>query len=324
MSLELVRYDQGWESRWDSFCEEAPNSTMLHTRRFLGYHRDRFSDESLVLLQQGRIVGLLPAASTQSDGLTVISHPGATYGGFVHHGALAGGQMIEAFQSVCAHYLAMGAKTIVYKPVPYIYTRGSAQDDLYGLFRLGAVRVRCDLSCAIDLSFRGRVSERRRRALKKANRAVLVSSDIGLLPDLWTVLHDNLLRKHGATAVHTFDELRDLIERFPEKILLRAAIVAGRVEAGVIFFVSTCVWHAQYIAASETGYQCSALDAVFESAIAEASISARYFDFGTSNEERGLVLNDGLYRFKSEFGGGGAVHEFYEIRLATLSESLAV
>ena len=39
------------------------------------------------------------------------------------------------------------------------------------------------------------------------------------------------------------------------------------------------------------------------------------FDFGISTEAEGMILNEGLYRFKSEFGGGGVVHEFYEMRL---------
>ena len=88
------------------------------------------------------------------------------------------------------------------------------------------------------------------------------------------------------------------------------------VVAGVVLFNSTNVWHAQYIASNEIGYSLSALDAIFESLIDVAKTSgALYFDFGTSNEQDGLVLNDGLYRFKSEFGGGGMAHEYYELVL---------
>jgi lipid II:glycine glycyltransferase (peptidoglycan interpeptide bridge formation enzyme) len=76
------------------------------------------------------------------------------------------------------------------------------------------------------------------------------------------------------------------------------------------------VWHAQYIASNESGNQVSALDAVFGAAIEEARAGgARYFDFGTSNESAGQVLNDGLFRFKSEFGGGGVAHEYYELAI---------
>ena len=136
------------------------------------------------------------------------------------------------------------------------------------------------------------------------------------LVGLWDVLAKNLERKHDAFPVHSLAEFTLLVKRFPENIQVRTATIDGVVEAGVVSFSSTNVWHAQYIASSEIGYAVSALDAVFESEIDAARNSgARYCDFGTSNEQGGLVLNDGLYRFKSEFGGGGMAHEYYELVL---------
>jgi len=61
---------------------------------------------------------------------------------------------------------------------------------------------------------------------------------------------------------------------------------------------------------------------VFERATAEAlSAGVRYFDFGTSNECEGTVLNEGLYQYKHEYGGGGAVHEFYDIDLLGVQDA---
>jgi len=58
------------------------------------------------------------------------------------------------------------------------------------------------------------------------------------------------------------------------------------------------------------------LDAIFDAALQEAVVAgARYFNFGVCTEEDGRVLNEGLYRFKSEFGGGGVAYEFYEMDL---------
>jgi lipid II:glycine glycyltransferase (peptidoglycan interpeptide bridge formation enzyme) len=89
-----------------------------------------------------------------------------------------------------------------------------------------------------------------------------------------------------------------------------------KVVAGVLLFITPTAHHAQYIASSGTGYAISALDLVFEYAIKAArNQDKRWFDFGISNENEGKLLNDGLYRFKSEFGGGGTVHEFYELKL---------
>jgi hypothetical protein len=316
MSFEVLSYTAADEAAWDAFCEGSVNGTLLHTRRFLGYHGDRFADASVMLRHEGALVGLLPAATLPADAQVVVSHPGATFGGIVHQGWLGGQRMIDALAAVRSHYTARGCRRLHYKAVPPTYTRVPAQDDLYALWRLGAQRVRCDLSSSVDLAAPRTPSERRRRALKKALKVVTLSSDLAHLPALWAVLEDNLARKHEARPVHTLAEISLLFDRFPQWLQLRCALVQGRVEAGVVFFNAPTLWHAQYIASSSMGYECNALDAVMHGAMGDARAqNARYFDFGTSNEDGGRVLNDGLYRFKSEFGGGGIAHEFYDLAL---------
>lgn len=302
---------------WDDFCQKAGNATFLHTRKFLGYHGTRFRDESILILRDnGTIVAALPAAIDPLDIGTVVSHPGATYGGLIHQGWLTGSRMVEAFYYLKRHYASLGFKRFVYKALPYIYSLTPAQDDLYAMFRNGANLVRCDLSCTIDLSYRRPPSDRRRRNLKKALRSVNVSSDPTLIGALWLVISDNLAREHQTTPVHSLEELSKLLSLFPNNIKVLCAEIEHQVVAGIVLFNSSSVWHAQYIASSEKGYQVSALDAIFEKAIELAtSERMRYFDFGISNEDNGRTLNDGLHRFKSEFGGSGVVHEFYEMDL---------
>lgn len=314
MSIELVPYESVHAEAWDAFCAAAANATILHTRRFLSYHGERFNDLSLLVMDAGKLAGVFPAAQSLSDLSLVVSHPGITYGGLVHQGRLSGTRMIEALEAIVGHYARAGYRRLQYKPLPFFYATVPAQDDLYALFRLGAQRVRCDLSCAIDLAAQRPLNERRRRGLKKARAAVTLSSDAKHLGDVWRVIAQNLARKHDARPVHSLEELSLLQARFPVNIQIRSALMNGLVEAGVVFFNAANMWHAQYIAASEAAYEVSALDAVFDAAIEEARESgARYFDFGTSNEEGGRILNDGLYRFKSEFGGGGIAHEYFEL-----------
>lgn len=316
MSITIIPYTPLQEMAWDDFCSGSVNSTFLHTRRFLSYHGDRFADVSVLIMESDKVVGVFPAAISPSDETLVVSHPGITYGGIVHRGRLNGIRMIEALLTLSDYYRKCGYHRLQYKVVPYIYTTIPSQDDLYALFRLGAKRTRCDLACTIDLANRQPLSERRRRALKKASKTVIFSSDQSLLVELWRVVEQNLVRKHDAIAAHSLEELSQLKDRFPDHISIRCALLDGKVEAGVILFNSPLAWHAQYIASSERGYDVSALDAVFDAAISQATqAGVRYFDFGTSNEQAGLVLNDGLYRFKSEFGGCGVAHEFYELDL---------
>ncbi len=317
MSLSVRQYRADDAACWDRFCEDSLQSTLLHTRRFLSYHRDRFVDRSLLIEEEGRLIGLFPAALKPGDESSVISHPGITYGGILHQGGLRGTRMVTALTKVCQYLRAIGHARLLYKAVPFFYHRAPAQDDLYALFRLGATRSRCDLSCIVDLHYRLPVSERRRRCLKKATKAgVEIVEGRQYFAGLWNVLAANLAAKHGARPVHSLDEMLLLAERFPDHIRCICAQRAGEIEAGVVLFVTATTHHAQYIGASAAGYHVSALDRVFEHCMEIAwREGRRWFDFGISNEDQGMVLNDGLYKFKTEFGGSGAVHEFYELNL---------
>lgn len=319
MKISVRPYESSHSNMWDDFCSKALQATLLHTRRFLSYHGDRFVDCSLIIEQEGKCVGLFPAALSSSDTGCVISHPGITYGGILHQGTLRGQRMVDALTEIRCHFLARGLDKLTYKAVPTFYHSAPAQDDLYALFRLGAERTRCDLSSTIDLQNRLPLSERRRRSLKRAVKAGVEVVEGGeYLPHLWEVLAENLAIKHGAKSVHSLDEIVSLADRFPNHIRCICARHANKVVAGVLVFITQTVYHAQYIASSEIGYEVSALDLLFAHTIEVAGNQGRrWFDFGISNELQGTVLNDGLYRFKSEFGGGGTVHEFYDLKLKT-------
>lgn len=317
MSLIVRPYCQNDADPWDAFCNKSLQATLLHTRRFLSYHGERFIDYSLIIEDEGKCVGLFPAALSPSDNKLVVSHPGLTYGGVLHQGNLRGERMIESLTMIKQHYASLHLTKLLYKAVPTFYHQAPAQDDLYALFRLRAKRTRCDISSVIDLKHRLSVSERRRRSLKKAVKAGVVIVEGGqYLPALWDVLFENLERKHGLSPVHKLEEIQLLAERFPENIRCVCGEVNGKVEAGTILFITPTTYHTQYIASSETGYDVSALDAIFEHCIQDAQQNnKRWFDFGISTEDSGLMLNEGLYRFKSEFGAGGTVHEFFELDL---------
>lgn len=317
MTFSVRPYSEENSQEWDDFCAKADQSTFLHTRRFLNYHGARFIDRSLLIEENGRLLGLFPAAEHPKQRDHVVSHPGITYGGVLHAGALRGARMIDAIGAIGRYYRGFKYHRLVYKAVPTFYQRRPAQDDLYALFRVGALRTRCDLSSTIDLGNRGALSERRRRSLKKALKAgVTITAEAKCLPALWDVLTENLARKHSVTPVHSLSEIISLMERFPENINCCCGTLDGEILAGVIVFSTPMGDHAQYIASSEKGYEVSALDAVFEHCIANSrQLGKRWFDFGISTEASGTRLNEGLYGFKTEFGAGGFLHEFYEIKL---------
>lgn len=304
-------------ARWDDFCAGAYGATFLHTRRYLSYHGDGFVDRSLVIEDGPRWLGVLPAAQDPTDVAAVVSHPGITYGGVLHQGALRGEAMVHAMQAALAALRALGHTHLRYKPVPHIYALAPAEDDLWALFRLDARRVRCDLSNCIDLTHRLPPSERRRRALKKAREAGLaIEQGAAHLARLWPVVEDNLARAHDLRPVHRLADIETLADRFPRQVQCVVATHEMQVIAGLVLYLTPRVVHAQYIASSETGQALHALDLLFDHAIDDArAMNARFFDFGISTVEQGRVLNEGLHRFKAEFGAGDIVHEHYEVAL---------
>ncbi len=317
MRLEVRNYTDTDASAWDEFCEKCRQATFLHTRKYISYHGNRFNDQSLIIHVNGKWVGALPAAISESDKAIVVSHPGISYGGLLHDGQLKGEFLLQTFLLIKEYYLSKGFSRLLYKSVPNIYHVSPAQDDLYSLFRLGARRISCDLSSTIDLSNRMPISERRRRGLKKflQSGASIVSGQKYLKP-FWDVLSENLNRKHSVRPVHTINQIHLLAERFPNNISCICAELDNQIESGVVIFSSKFSYHAQYIASSEIGYDFCGLDGVFEEVIQKAiQNKRRWFNFGISTEKQGLELNSGLYQFKSEFGGGGTIQEFFELDL---------
>jgi hypothetical protein len=318
MATEIRPFCADLSTEWDNLVVRSFAGTFLHTRRFLSYHGDRFRDLSAGIYDTGHLVGVFPAAYDPREKTCVTSHPGVTYGGLLHEGGLRGNRMIEAFDKLRKYYADLGLQTLRYKAVPRMYHRVPAEDDLYALFRAGAKRYRCDLAAVVDLKNRKSPSHRRTRCLRAAMASkLLVQEGNDGLVGFWEILETNLARKYCVRPAHTLEEMQLLLSRFPDQIRLVTAIASEQIVAGVLLFVMPTTVHTQYISASESGYTVHALDAVIEHCIAIASCGpARWFSMGISNEPNSGMLNDGLHRFKTEFGAGAVTHEFYELALA--------
>ena len=316
MSLDIRLFRPEDTLNWDIFCENALQGTFLHTRKFLSYHQNRFIDCSLIITDQDKWLGIFPAALNPENPHQVISHPGITYGGFLHNGGLKGETMINTLYLVNDFYSKLGYKSLIYKVTPSFYHRSPAQDDLYGLFRVNANKIRCDLSSTIDLRSRLQLTKGRRWGINKAKKSgITIVNDPQFTKDFWEILSENLSEKYGVKPVHTLTEIKFLIERFPKEIRCICSIYNGSVVAGTILFVTDQVIHTQYIASNSVGRELSALDAVIEYCILKGyDEGKKWFDFGINNQNNGWTLNNNLYSYKNSFGGGGYVQEFYELR----------
>jgi hypothetical protein len=315
--VEIVPYRTEDAERWDRFLEYCWNATPLHQRRFLAYHGDRFSDQSLLVADGARLLGVFPAAVDPNHPATVVSHPGATYGGLVQAGSLVGEMALEALDGICSYYRRRGFSSLRYKAVPAIYHRTPYADDLYALFRLGARRWRTDLCAVIDLSRRLPLDRNRRAGLRRATaHGVTLDAGIRHLDAMWRILEWQLEHRFGARPTHTLAEMKEVADRLGDLVECRVAKLEETVVAGLVLFRFHPVLRAQYSAADPTAREVGALDLLFDRVIGEATANGfAYFDFGNSNTDEGQLLNAGLYRYKLGFGAGSVPHDMYEIWL---------
>ena len=309
----VTRFYSEMSGEWDAAVAASRNGTFLHMRGFMDYHRDRFDDYSLVARDGDRIVAVLPA---NRRGDTVYSHQGLTYGGWLMSERCDPVTVMRVVESSLDFMRADGVKELVYKPVPHIYHRQPAEDDLYALWRHGAQLSECNISFTIDTQHPIAMDRGNRSALNKARRAGIVVSESNDYAGYWQVLNEVLASRHSTRPVHSVAEMTLLQSRFPENIKLYTAMLQGEIVAGVVMFYAGQCAHCQYIASSAVGRENKALALVFHTLIEQAEREGyRYFDFGISTEDHGQVLNEGLATQKSRLGGRGIAYNVLTLKL---------
>ena len=310
--IEVRRYNIADATIWDAFVDASKNGTFMLKRGYMDYHSDRFPDHSMMFYDSDKLAAVLPASQ---HGTELRSHGGLTYGGLITSTDIRIQQVIEIFSALKEYMQEQNISSLLYKRVPEIYYRYPSDEDLYALYRIGATLVRRDISSTIYLPSKIKFSERRKRGSKQAAKQGIEVKQSTDYAGYINMLSEVLQKYHDTKPVHTANELELLASRFPENIKLYAAYKDDRMLAGVVVFETDNVAHAQYIANSDEGRQCGALDAVMDYLINQQYANKEYFDFGVSTENNGMYLNKGLAMQKQEFGGRGIVYDFYEIRV---------
>ena len=314
MEIEIIRYRPELSREWDDLVERSHNGTFLHKRAYMDYHSDRFCDCSLLAYVDGRLLMVLPA---NAEGDVLCSHRGLSYGGWLMPARRCDtGVMMDVVKAMMQWMRDNGFHQLLYKPVPHIYHRYPAEDDIYALCAHGAQQVECAISTTIDLQHRLPMDRGNKSGLNVARRAGVVVGESDDWEGYWRLLEDVLAQRHAARPVHTTDEMRLLKSRFPDNIRLYTASIGDELVAGVVMYLTPVVAHCQYIGANDRGREAHALTLLMDHLIGEATLSGhRYFDFGISTEDYGRVLNRGLMQQKSRLGGRGTVTQMYQLTI---------
>lgn len=321
MEIRVERYNKEQQERWDDFVAASKNGTFLLYRGYMDYHAHRFRDYSLLVKdKKDRLLALLPA---NYKGSLLQSHGGLTYGGFITESGMTSVTMLEVLKAVLDHLSREGFESLYYKTIPYIYHRLPAEEDRYALFLAGAQVCRRDVLSVIKNKPRAKYQERRRRAVKKAEKHRLEVKSDSDFDRFWPILSETLQSRFGVEPVHSLKEIELLHNRFPENIKLYSSWNDEQMMAGVVVYESSQVAHIQYIAASPEGRSLGALDLLFDTLLKIVYRDKPYFDFGISNEMEGYKLNVGLIEQKEGFGGRAVVHDYYQVPVAEALQNLS-
>ena len=328
--MTILPYSINKREAWNRFVQESKQGTFLIDRNFMDYHADRFFDCSLLVygddvaesdVTDDSLIALFPA-NWREEEKTVYSHQGLTYGGLITKSSITQTEVMQIMQKILMYYEGyLGAKAMVYKPIPYIYSRVPAQEDLYALFRAGGQLENRSVATVVSTAHPLNMRTLRIRQAKKALEhgfyiERIKDGDSQSLAEYWSILESVLMEYHQAKPVHTLEEIALLMHRFPKQIKLFVVRNTDRqIVSGIVVFETDLVAHVQYIASAAEGRKYGALDLLLRHLCNEKYKDKDYVDFGTSTENGGHFLNEGLIFQKEGFGGRAVCYDAYKVEL---------
>jgi len=312
LAIEIKRFTEQERPAWENFLVTANNGTIFHERKFLGYHPpERFRDFSLMFYKEGRLLALLPAVDFVVDNRRVLlSHRGASYGGFVCKDDLAIKDAFDLVTSLIRYAKDAAFDAIDLTPPPQVYLRRPCNYIDFALVQNGFGYRKREISSVIPLDFTrdnilNTFNEGSRRAVRRAMKLGTVVRESEDYAAFYKILEKNLRLRHNVSPTHTLDELLKLKGMYTDRIKLFGAFHEQTMVAGVVMFIcNPRVVLAFYISHNEDYQQYRGVNILFHDII-DWGIAGGYvfMDFGifTVNEDP----NWGLARFKESFGAQG-------------------
>lgn len=322
-SVKVINYIESDFDQWDEFVRNSRNGTIMQERRFISYHgAERFDDCSLMFYDaRNKLTAVMPAAVKKTTDKIFCSHPGASHGGVVVNHSFGTSEALALAQTLVENCRAGDFKAIEIKPVPRIYQHWPCDEIDFAFRHSGFMPVYTELATVLPLReitpenyFMSKTA--RRNVQKAENMGVRVNESVDFAT-YWGILEANLGQRHGARPTHTLEEIKELTRRYPENIKLVAAFYQEAMISGVVMFLlNSRVINCFYIAQDYDYQQLRSLNLVFHRLINWGIKKGyHYLDWGISTENKGKLVNYGLFRFKEEFGGRGLLRETYRLEL---------
>ncbi|TWH46538.1 GNAT family N-acetyltransferase [Sporomusa sp. KB1] len=322
--VKLEIYNQSHQKDWDNFIGTSRNGTFMQQRTFLNYHPPgRFVDCSLMVYNShGNLIAVIPAAQKMEGQKKVFSsYPGASHGGIIVDQKFGTYEAMALVPLLTEYCKSDNFNAIQIKMVPRIYHFWPSDEIEFALRYYGFSINTTELATALPIKALANASdhliESTQRNIRKAQKLGVTIEESNDLTAYWSILTDNLKQKHHAEPTHTLAEITDLTNRYPQSIKLFAAFLQEEMVSGVVvFLLNSRVINCFYIASNNKYQNLRSLELLFYKLISWGMEKGYdYLDWGISTENKGLVINQGLFEFKEKFGGRGILRESYYLDL---------
>lgn len=319
--LDVVQYTGKMQRAWDGFVTASNNGTLFHSRTFLNYHPpDRFKDHSLLFVRKNKTMALLPAIETENrPGGTLVSHSGASFGGFVVEDTMNLRLAHQLVESLLDYSKANGFTTIRMTLPPIFYSRKISNYIEFALIRNKFEYLKREVSSFVTLDFSedSILQQFRNESRTAVRRAIKLGVEVRpstQVAEFYKILQGNLNLRHNVKPTHSLAELQSLCKMFPDQIQLYGAYLGKKLIAGVVMFdCNQLVTLAFYVSHDESYQKYRAVNLLFYEIFRRALARGfRYLDFGIFTVN--MKPNWGLARFKENFGSMGIFRDTIEWR----------
>ena len=329
-------------NEWNSFIKTNSEGHFFFETDYLFYHKERFEDFSLMIYNDKKnLICVLPACF---EGEKILhSHTGLTFVGFIFKDNLS---FLEQRQIVfsCLDFLKQNDfNELIIKPLPSYFQLGNQKNEsVHRLLNDNLIEskiLRLEANSVITLpksesdyqkiNYQN-YSKRKKRNLQKTFNFDLKVEKTALATDFWKIIEDNLKLRHNLSPVHSAAEIQLLHDKFPQNILFFVVKNNAQIIACSVIFIYQSTIHLQYMAATNGGKKTNALDFLIDELIKNHSIyfdkiiktsptgRFEYLSLGVSelrNNKDGNSINEGLFKWKEEFGAKTFSHFVYQIKL---------
>jgi hypothetical protein len=329
-ALTVRVHDAGDEASWNAFVAASPTGSLFQDLTFLGYHPPgRFDFRHLEVRRGGTLVAVMPGGLTAER---IYRSPlGASTGGPALLPGLNAEEACDIVGALQRHALNEGWRGVEITLPPAPTLNEPTQIIELALRRSGFALAGWGMSFVVPLTQDPGVSagrddattparrprsrgddphpsgtlfrQKHRTAARAGRRHGIVASEQGVdaLPAFLDVFADTY-RRHGTTPTHTPEEIRDLMQRLPDRVRIwRAQVGDVTVAVVLLFYLNARTAYAFYIcdlAAYRHMNGATTLMAAIIDTLAERGLAC--LDLGPSASDR--HFNAGVIRFKEGIG----------------------